>query len=135
MKITLQNGIVVEGTAEELNQLDVMKGTSIARRAVQGELFPERLNISMSAPAPAAAPEAEVQTAARVGRPQTVFTGKIHDAIAKLTATGKEQRVAIAAKDEKHARSIVTRHNRVYKTQMSVNKMRVGDRVTVIISQ
>jgi hypothetical protein len=141
MKITLLNGNVVEGTFDELNQAGLLQSNTMAARALkpQLDLFPAQYQVSETQ-AQEEKQVPEVATIATVeepktGRPFNPLTVKVHDALAKAKKTGNEQRIAVASKDELKVRQVVTRFNRVNKTKFSANKIRVGDRIAMVLSQ
>lgn len=140
MKITLQNGTVVEGTFDELTQAGFLPARTMSSLALkpQLDLFQVELNTITEQSEPKSAPAVSAEPAVadpKTGRPFSGLTIKIHDALSKVTKTGNEQRVPVASKDELKVRQVVTRFNRVNKTKIHVNKIRVGDRIAMIISQ
>lgn len=135
MKITLSNGNVVEGTLDELTTAGLLPSRSMAARAVSQQLELPLVSLTAPAAAPSTTADAPAATTAKVGRPLAPLTIKIADAFDKLEATGTTQRVSIAAKDEKKARSTVYRTNRDRNQSVVANKVRVGDRIALILSK
>ena len=134
MKITLSNGNVVEGTLDELTTAGLIPSRTMATRAVSAQL--ELPLMSLNAPAtPAATPTATGSPAVKLGRPLAPLTIKIADAFDKLVDTGAEQRISIAAKDEKKARATIYRTNRDRSLSIVANKIRIGDRIALVLSK
>ncbi len=142
MKITLSNGNVVEGTLDELTTAGLLPTRSMATRAVDPRLDYTQLP-RYAVAGDTAQPEATVAPAVvatpatpatKVGRPLAPLTIKIADAFDKLIDTGTVQRVSIAAKDEKKARATIYRTNRDRSLKVVANKIRIGDRIALVLS-
>lgn len=132
MKITLLNGNVVEGSLEELTVAGLIPSRTMASLAVsqQMNLFTASLTAQ---PAVKAAPTVTVAVLA-IGRPKGALRLKIEEAIDKAIESKAEQRVPIASMDESKARTIVFNVAKERNVKVSANKVRVGDRIALILS-
>ena len=133
MKITLSNGNVVEGTLDELTTAGLIPARTMAARAVSSQL--ELPLLAITTPAAPAATATPAATTVKLGRPLAPLTIKIADAFDKLADTGAEQRISIAAKDEKKARATIYRTNRDRSMKVVANKIRIGDRIALVLSK
>lgn len=131
MKITLQNGNVVEGTFDELNSAGLLPARTLAAHAVspQLDLFQASLTAQPTEKA------AVVVVEPKRGRPTSDLSIKIHEALARLEATSQPQQVSIASKKEASARACVYQINAKTGKSYSVNKVRIGDRLAIRISK